>query len=97
MAFLWDGFRLWGIKKIVLVPVGIQVSTPCASLPISLEWDWVHSAPSLHFRRAGNSINLPVAGSTAASAKREASTVELAKMLEDGVVSCLLSIYAAYT
>ena len=79
------------------MPVGIRVPTPCASLPVSLAWEWVNYAPSLPFRRAGSSINLPIAGSTADPAKREASAVELGKILEDGVVLCLLSICAAYT
>ena len=59
----------------VLDPVGIRCPTPWARRPISLALAVFHAAPSLPLRRAGSSSILPVEGSTAAPAKREASAV----------------------
>ena len=57
-------------KNTVLEPRGILVPTPCSSLSISFAFAMFHLSPLLPFKSAGNSSMWPVAGLTAALAKR---------------------------
>ena len=81
------------MKWMMVVPA-MLLPTPWASRPISLAYAVFHSEPLLPWSRGGSSRSCPVARSTAAPEKREASAGAL--MGGGGLLRCSFRNLTAY-